>query len=75
MQSTSYSCQILMRLELPRHSFEKYSNIKFNENQPNGSRAYLCGRTDGQTERYDEVNNRFSQYCGRAKELHLCLLL
>ena len=38
-----------MRLELSRHSFEKYSNIKCTENTSSASRpVYLCGRTDGQ---------------------------
>ena len=28
MQSTGYSCQILIKLEFPRQNFKKYSNIK-----------------------------------------------
>ena len=27
----------------------------------------MDGRTDRRTERHDEANSRFSQYCGRAK--------
>ena len=36
-------------LELSREIFEKYSNIKFNENPPIGSRVVPRGRTDEQT--------------------------
>ena len=42
--------------------FEKYSNIEFNENPSSGSRVVPCGQTD----RRDEVNNRFSQFCERS---------
>jgi hypothetical protein len=38
-----------MNLEFFRQIFEKYSNIKFNENPFGGSRVVLCGRTDRQT--------------------------
>jgi len=33
-------------LEISRHIFEKYSNIKFYENPSSGSRVVPCGRTD-----------------------------
>jgi len=36
-----------MKLDLSRHIFEKYSNIKFHENPLIGSRVVPCGRTDG----------------------------
>ena len=36
-------------LEIPQQTFEKYPNIKFNENPSSGSRLVLCGRTDTQT--------------------------
>jgi len=49
MESASYSCRILMILELSRHIFEKYSNIKFPEKPSPGSRVVPCGQTDGQT--------------------------
>jgi len=42
--------------------FRKYSNIKFRENTSRGSRGVPCGRTDEQTDRYDEANSRFSQF-------------
>ena len=39
-----------------------YMNIR-----PVGAELYHTdGRTDGQTDRHDDANNRFSQFCGRA---------
>jgi hypothetical protein len=40
-----YSSPILMKLEFSLQIFEKYSNIKFHENQCSES-GVLCGRTD-----------------------------
>jgi len=37
----------LMKLELSRLIFEKYSNIKFHKNLSSSSRVVPCGRTDG----------------------------
>jgi hypothetical protein len=51
-----------MKLEHSLQIFEKYSNIKFNENPSIGSRVVPCGRTD----RPDEATIRFSQFCERA---------
>jgi len=65
MQCTLNSCQILMKLEFSRQIFEK-SNIKFHENPSSGSRVVPCGRLDGQTNRHDEADSRFSQFCERA---------
>jgi hypothetical protein len=48
-----------------RRDFEKYSNIKFHENPPPENRIVPCGQTDGQTERRNEANCRFSQFCER----------
>jgi len=39
-----------MKLEFPRHIFEKYLNITFHENPFSGSRVFPCGQTDGRTE-------------------------
>ena len=41
MQSTRYSCPILMKLEFCRHFPEIYSSIKFYENPSNGSMLFL----------------------------------
>jgi hypothetical protein len=43
-----FSYQILIKTEFPLQIFEKYSNIKFNENSTSGSHVIPCGRTDGQ---------------------------
>ena len=45
---TRYSCQILIKLEFPRHVFEKDSNIKFHENPSSGRSCSV--RTDGRTD-------------------------
>jgi len=46
MQSTRYSSHILVKRHFLDRFSKKYSNIKFHENQPNGSRAVPCGQTD-----------------------------
>jgi len=50
-----------MKLEFSQQIFEKYSSIKFHENTSSGSRVVPCGRTD----RHNETNSRFSQFCER----------
>ena len=42
--------QILMKLGVSRHIFERHLNIKFYENPSNVSRVFTCGLTDGQTD-------------------------
>ena len=47
MQSTQYSCRILIKLDFSRHILrKKSSNIKFHQNPSSGSRVVACGRTD-----------------------------
>jgi len=46
--------------------FEMFSNIKFRVTPSSGRRDVPRGRTDGWTDRRDEANNRFSQFCERA---------
>jgi len=59
MQNTRYSSQILKKLEFYRQIFEKYSNIKFHENQSSWKRVAPREReTDG----HDEANSRFSKF-------------
>ena len=60
VESTSYSSQILIKLELFRRTFifEKYSTVNFHENPSSRSRDVPCGRagggrTDGRTGRHD----------------------
>ena len=50
MYSARYSFQILMKLEFSRQVFEKYSNIKFNEDPSSGIRVVLCGWRDRRTD-------------------------
>jgi hypothetical protein len=65
---------ILFKLEFSRQIFEKYSNIRFHENQLIGSRVVpfgptgtqTDGRTGRQTDSYDEANSGFSQFCESA---------
>jgi hypothetical protein len=54
----------LTKLEFSQQIFEKLPDITLNENSSSGSRAVACGRTD----KHDEANTRFSQFCERAKE-------
>jgi len=44
MQSTLYSCPILLKLAFSRQIFEKYSSIKFHENPPSRSQVVPCDR-------------------------------
>ena len=59
-----------MKVEFSRHIFEKYSHITFHENPYSESRVVvggqMDGRTDRQTDRHDEANSPFSQFCERA---------
>jgi len=58
-----YSGQISMKFDFFfRWIFEKYLNIKFNEDQFSGSRGVPCGRTDGR----DKTDCRFLQFCESA---------
>ena len=42
-----------------------YSNIKFHENSSSGNEVVPYGRTD----RHDEANSDYSQFCEPAQEL------
>ena len=44
--STLYFCQILVKLDFSRQTFEKHSNFRFHENPCSGSRAFPYGRRD-----------------------------
>jgi len=57
-----------MKLEISQQIFEKHSSITFHESPSNDSRVvyHADGRTDGQTDRHDDANSHFSQFCGRA---------
>ena len=51
-----------MRLEFSRQIFEERLNMKFHKNPSIESRVFFLTRTD----RHDEANSRFSQFCERA---------
>ena len=54
-----HSFRIVIKLEFPRQVSEKYLFFRF-QNVP-------WGKTDGQTDRHDEANRRFSQFCASSK--------
>jgi hypothetical protein len=59
MQSTRYSCQILMK-EILSMIFENYSTVKLHENPSSGADYFNAdGRTDGRTDGHDEASSRF----------------
>jgi len=57
-----YFGQIYMTLVYSRQIFEKSSSINVHKNLSRGTRVVPCGRTD----RHDEANSRFSQFCEQA---------
>ena len=61
MYGTGHFCTISMILGIARQIFEKYSNIKFREIIPSGNRVVPYGQTD----RDEDANGRFSQFCER----------
>jgi len=56
----------LTKLQFSRHVFEKYPYIKDHENMSGKSLVVPCGRADGRTDRHDEFNIFFSQFCESA---------
>jgi hypothetical protein len=52
LHNARYSCYILMKLDLSRHIFEKFSNIKLSI----GSQVVQWGQTDRRGGRHDEAN-------------------
>jgi len=56
MQCTLDSCQILIKLKIFQQIFEK----KFTKIRPDGAELFRAGRW---TDRHDEANSRFSQFC------------
>ena len=60
-----------MGRDIYRRIPEKYSNTKFDENLPSGTRVVLCGRTD----RLDEASCRLSQFCEKARNVNIYIIL
>jgi len=59
----------LMKHEPSQQIFKKYSNIKFHENPPSRSGVAPCrqtDKTDGWTDRHEEANSCFLQFCEHA---------
>ena len=50
-------CHVLIKSELSQMIFEKILQYQV------GIRVFPCGRKEGQTDRHDEANRRFSQFC------------
>ena len=48
-----------MKLEISQQILDEFSNIKYHENSSCESLVVLCGQTD----RHDEANSHFSQFC------------
>ena len=55
--SPLHACTILMKLEIFSKDFQKYSNIKFNENPSSERRAVPFWQTDGQSGRRTNTTN------------------
>jgi hypothetical protein len=61
MQSTHYSCQILIKLEFSQHVFKEHSNI--NENLFSGSRVVPYGWMDRHTDRQTDMTKLTISFC------------
>jgi len=62
MSSTRYSCHALPKLECSRHILKNTQISYFVRICPVGANIIPCRRTD----RNDEANSRFSQFCESA---------
>jgi len=61
MKSTRHSCQTVIELGISRRIFFFYFQIpNFLNVRPVGAELF---HVDRQTDRYDEANSRFSQFC------------
>ena len=54
-----------MKLQFSQQISEKYSNITFHENPSSEAELF---HADRQTDRHNEANSRFSQFCERASK-------
>ena len=73
VECTGLYCQIFMQTESSRQTFEKCSNIKFDENPSSWSRVFPCGETrrltDGWTDRHiTELIVAFCNFANAPKE-------
>jgi hypothetical protein len=51
--------------------FRKVLHIKFHKNPSSGSRVLPCGKTKERTDRLEEANSRFSQFCESTLKSHI----
>jgi len=63
-----------MKLELYGQIFEKYSDINYHENPSSWRRVVTLFHADGRTDRLDETNCCFSQFCERAWKCKISFL-
>jgi hypothetical protein len=63
MQSTRYSCHILIKFEFSRQILENPQKRNFTKICPVGTKLFHEDRR--RTDRHDEADNRFSQICER----------
>jgi len=63
MQSTRYTSQILMELEISRRISKNTQISNFMQIRPMGAAMFHVFR---QTDRHNGANNRLSQFCERA---------
>ena len=61
-----------MKLEFYRQNFEKYPNIKFNNNPSGEIRVVPCGRTDRQTDTDGQIRGVPRNFVrGGVQKIHL----
>ena len=66
MPSTRYSCHILMTIELSSQSFEKYSNIKYNDNTTVETELFHAG---GRTDRHRQTDIQKDRHIDRQTDI------
>jgi len=71
--SARYSCQLSMELEYSPQIFEKYSNNKFHDNAPTGSRVAPYGQTYVRTDRHEEAVVAFRTFANAPKKRWISL--
>ena len=74
MWRTRYSCQILMKDEVSRKIFLKIIKHKIWWIPAQCSRAIPCQPTSRRTDRHEEANSHFSQFCERCCKYNTSIL-
>jgi len=68
--STRYPCQILMKLEFSPQIFKNHLNAIYSLKSFQW-KSSCSMRSDRRTDRHDEANSRFSQFCERASIINI----